>query len=80
MTTKAQQIAEHIEDFNQLPDEAYVSRSTVCALFGISERTVDARVKAGLIPPPRRHMQNSHPKWTAGQLRRALAQLEGSDA
>lgn len=58
--------------FDQLPDAASVRLPVVQALFACSDETVRRRVKAGLIPAPRK-LGPRITAWNVGELRRALA-------
>ena len=60
-----------LKAFSDAPDDARVRLNTVTALFGVSSNTVWRRVKAGLIPAPRKDVGATY--WTVGDLRRALA-------
>lgn len=63
--------APDLKAFADAPDDARVRLNTVTALFGVSPNTVWRRVKAGLIPAPRKDVGATY--WTVGDLRRALA-------
>lgn len=70
--TKSSAIPEALENFDSLPDSAYVRYPVVAALYGCSQSTVWRSVKSGLIPEPRR-ITPRVTAWNVGALRRALA-------
>ncbi|MFM0243034.1 helix-turn-helix transcriptional regulator [Paraburkholderia phytofirmans] len=53
-----------------LPDDAYVDVRVVAGLFGCAVPTVWRRVRAGLIPNPRKF--GSSTRWNVGALRAVL--------
>lgn len=70
--TKSSRIPATLENFDELPDSAFVRLPTVSALRGCSNATTWRHVQQGLIPAP----QKIGPKitaWNVGQIRRALA-------
>ena len=60
-----------LEDFDRLPDAAFVRLRTVAALCGISAPTVWRWSKAGRLPAPVK--RGGATAWPVGALRRALA-------
>lgn len=61
-----------LKAFQDAPDDARVRITTVTALYCVGPATVWRRVKAGLIPAPRKDIGTTY--WRVGDLRRALAQ------
>ena len=59
-------------EFDQLPDAAHVSVTTVAILYGCKEPTVWARLRRNEIPKPRRF--GAHTRWNVGDLRSSLSQ------
>lgn len=66
-----------LEDFDRLPDAAYVRLPVVQALYACSDETVRRRVKAGQIPAGRK-LGPKITAWNVGELRRNLAQLQAA--
>lgn len=60
-----------LRDFDQLPDSANVRLPVVQALFACSDETIRRRVKAGLLPKPRK-LGPRVTAWNVGELRQAL--------
>lgn len=60
-----------LKNFDSLPDSASVRQPVVEALFACSSTTVWRRVKAGLIPEPKKFGPR-HTAWNVGELRAAL--------
>lgn len=67
---KADGIPEALKNFDSLPDSASVRQPVVEALFACSGTTVWRRVKAGLIPKPKK--LGSIVAWNVGEIRQAL--------
>lgn len=63
-------IPEALKHFDSLPDSASVRQPVVAALFACSGTTVWRRVRAGVIPKPRK--LGSITAWNVGELRAAL--------
>lgn len=61
-----------IQNFDAMPDCAFVRLPTVCTLFGISKPTVWRWVANGQLPAPRK-LSRAVTAWRVGELRRALA-------
>jgi predicted DNA-binding transcriptional regulator AlpA len=61
-----------LRDFDQLPDSASVRLPVVKALYACSAATVWRRVKAGVIPQPKKFGEKLT-AWNVGELRQALA-------
>ena len=59
-----------LEQFDSLPDSAYVRLPVVAALNGVSAPTVWRWVKAGRLPMPQKLGPNTT-AWNVGDLRRA---------
>ncbi len=68
-----------IKSFDSLPDAANVRQPVVEALFGVSSTTVWRHVKTGLIPSPRK-ISERVTVWNVGELRKALAAIQGGTA
>jgi hypothetical protein len=69
-----------LKQFDELPDSAYVKRPVVQALFGgISDEEVRRRTLDGRIPKPTK-LGSRNNIWQVGQLRAALARLQGGVA
>jgi predicted DNA-binding transcriptional regulator AlpA len=64
-------IPEALENFDNLPDSAYVTQPVVEGLFACSAPTVWRRIKTGLIPKPKRFSTRCS-RWNVGELRAAL--------
>lgn len=60
-----------LRDFDHLPDSANVRLPVVQALFACSDETIRRRVKAGLLPKPRK-LGPRVTAWNVGELRLAL--------
>lgn len=81
MSTKAQPAAQYLpafENFDQLPDSAYVKQPVVEALYTCSPATLWRRVGAGLIPPPDKLSPRSN-GWKVGRLRKSLSEVGAGD-
>lgn len=61
-----------LAEFDSLPDAAHVRLPVVRALYACGEETVRRRVKAGVIPKPRK-LGPRVTAWNVGELRAALA-------
>jgi predicted DNA-binding transcriptional regulator AlpA len=69
-----------LRQFEDLPPSAYVKRPVVQALFGgISDEEVRRRTLDGRIPKPTKLGTRAN-LWQVGQLREALARLQGEVA
>ena len=69
-----------LKQFDDLPPSAYVKRAVVQALFGsISDEEVRRRTLDGRIPKPTKLGSRAN-LWQVGQLREALARLQGEVA
>jgi len=62
--------------FDQLPASASVRQPIVEALLGYSGSTVRRRVQDGTLPPPKR-LSARVSAWNVGELREAMATLQG---
>lgn len=60
-----------LEDFDRLPDAAYVRAPVVAALFAVSRMTIWRWTRAGQLPAPVRRCGTT--SWRVGDLRRVLA-------
>jgi len=61
--------------------EKLLSSRQVCDVFGISPVTVWRRVRAGLIPPPRKSGPGGgHNRWLQSEIEDLLQSLPVSDA
>lgn len=63
-----------LQNFDSLPDSAYVRLPVVEALYGCSAATVWRRVKDGGIPAPAR-LSVRISAWNVGQLRLSLSRF-----
>ena len=63
-----------LQNFDNLPDSAYVRLPVVEALYGCSAATVWRRVKDGGIPAPAR-LSVRISAWNVGQLRLSLSRF-----
>ncbi len=61
-----------LENFDSLPNSAFVRLSTVAGLFACSPSTVWRGVKKGRLPKPVKHFDRAS-AWNVGQLRAVLA-------
>ncbi len=68
----SQQIA--LNNFDQLPDSAYVRLPVVCGLFACHAATVWRRVKDGSLPAPA-HLGPRVTAWRVGDLRAVQSAL-----
>ena len=69
-----------LKQFEHLPGTAYVKRPVVQVLFGgISDEEVRRRTLDGRIPKPTK-LGSRNNIWQVGQLRAALARLQGEGA
>jgi hypothetical protein len=63
-------------DFSTLPDDALIRAPHVRQLFGgISQDTLERRVRAGLIPAPQKMPGSRINVWPVGPVRAALRQV-----
>lgn len=69
---KKEQHLHSLQNFDLLPDAAYVRQPVVEALFGCSSATVWRRVRSGIIPAPKKFSARVT-TWNVGELRRSLA-------
>jgi predicted DNA-binding transcriptional regulator AlpA len=68
-----------LEQFQLLPDPAFVKRPVVQALFATSDEGVDRGIAAGRIPKPVKIGKRVN-GWQVGALRKSLAALAGAAA
>lgn len=64
-----------IEDFDFLPNAAYVRLPVLIRLYACSASTIWRGVESGLIPQPKRFSKRVT-AWNVGQLRQALNQTQ----
>jgi hypothetical protein len=70
-----------LKDWDALPDAALVKMPVVMALYGgISDEEVRRRVNAGRIPKSFKAAGSRQNFWRVGELRAALAKLQGEVA
>lgn len=69
-------IPDALKHFDSLPDSANVKAPVICGLLDCSNATVWRRVKDGGLPQPIRLGRMTF--WNVGQLRKALASLQGT--
>ena len=60
--------------------EKLLSSKQVCDVFGISPVTLWRRVRAELIPPPRKSGPGGHNRWLQSEIEDRLQSLPVSDA
>ena len=72
--TTTKQTAAALEEFDRLPDAAFVRLPVVMALFACSDESVRRGVIAARIPKPCK-LGPRVTAWNVGDLRRALASL-----
>lgn len=63
-----------LENFDALPDDAFVKLPVILGLYTCSSATAWRRVRAGLIPAPVKLSERST-AWRVGDLRAHLASL-----
>ena len=66
-----------LQHFDQLPDSATARVPVVAALFSISVPTVWRWARDGVLPAPIK--RGGVTCWNVGQIRRVLAETEGTD-
>jgi predicted DNA-binding transcriptional regulator AlpA len=71
---KQSSIPESLENFDQLPNSAYVRLPVVKGLFAYSKSTVYRNIKKGRIPP-QKDISDGGVGWNVGELRQALAAI-----
>lgn len=71
MNIKPQPIIPALANFDRLPDSAHVRLPVVAGLFSVSNATIWRRVRAGLLPAPRKI--GGATCWQVRDLRKALA-------
>jgi predicted DNA-binding transcriptional regulator AlpA len=64
-----------VQNFDYLPNAAYVRLPVVTALFACSPATVWRRVSSGHIPKPRK-LSLRITGWNVGELRQALGETQ----
>ena len=64
-------ISAALANFDNLPDNARASLSTVCALYAVSPATIWRRVRSGTVPAPIK--DGASTRWLVGELKTALA-------
>jgi predicted DNA-binding transcriptional regulator AlpA len=69
---KSSRIPAALENFDSLPDSAFVRLPTVSALRNCSNATTWRHAKQGLIPSPRK-LSAGISAWNVGELRACLA-------
>lgn len=65
-------IPEALENFDKLPDSAYIRLPVLKALYGVSSATIWRGVKTGAIPKPSK-LSERCTAWNVGLIRTALA-------
>lgn len=68
--TTAETVPDGLKGFDSLPASAHVGQPVVEGLYDCSPATLWRRVKAGLIPKPRKFGRRT--VWNVGDLREAL--------
>lgn len=71
MDLPVSRIPEALENFDRLPDSAFVREPVVAALYACSSATVWRRVRDGGIPAPKK-LSARVTAWNVGELRKAL--------
>lgn len=69
----------HLQNFEFLPDSAFVRLPVTQGLFACSPATIWRGVKAGWVPEPYK-LSARTTAWNVGDLRRSLASLKGGIA
>lgn len=69
-------IPDALKHFDSLPDSANVRQPVLKGLLNCSDATVWRRVNDGTLPQPTRMGRMTF--WNVGQLRKALASLQGT--
>jgi len=69
----------HLQNFEFLPDSAFVRLPVTQGLFACSPATIWRGVKAGWVPEPYK-LSPRTTAWNVGDLRRSLASLKGGIA
>lgn len=69
--TCSSNLPDSVRFFDELPDSAQVRQPVLEALEGVSPTTIWRRVKAGLLPKPRKI--GNTVSWNVGELRKARA-------
>jgi len=72
MKSNSPALAANVQNFDELPDTAFVRLPTVCGMFGIAPATAWRWSKSGRLPTPRK-LGERVSGWNVGELRRALA-------
>lgn len=67
-------IPEALENFEKLPDDAFVRLPVVCGLFACKTATVWRMARDGRIPAPVK-LGPRHTAWKVGSLRATLSAL-----
>lgn len=80
MTTKSKPATppDSLTNFDVLPNIAFVRLPTVCAVYGIAPATVWRRVKAGLMPAPKK-IGDRLSGWQVGEIRADLAAIQSQE-
>jgi predicted DNA-binding transcriptional regulator AlpA len=79
MTKRTDPIAipDALKNFDSLPDSANVRQPVVEGLYDVSVTTIWRMVKRGTLPAPRK-LSERVTAWNVGELREALAAVEGT--
>jgi len=77
MKSTSPALAANVQNFDALPDTAFVRLPTVCGMFGIAPATAWRWAKSGRLPTPRK-LGERVSGWNVGELRRALAPSKGA--
>lgn len=64
----------NIENFDSLPDSAYIRIKDLQVLLAMSESTIRRRIQAGLIPKAK-NLSTRVAAYNVGEVRQALANL-----
>lgn len=72
-------IKDAFDNFDSLPDSAYVRLHVVMALLCCSSTTVWRMAKRGALPAPRK-LSSRVTAWNVGELRKALNEKQSMEA
>lgn len=66
-------VATALRDFDILPDDAFIGSHTLRALLGgVSEDTIERRIRAGVLPAPTKFPGGRMNHWRVGAIRELL--------
>lgn len=74
MQSESKKIPAAVRHFDALPDAARLGRPALCMILGKSRTTLWRLEQAGVLPAPRKPLGGGRNYWTAGDVRRFLAE------